>query len=98
MRRPRGFAELTRASETINFKKGCRGHNLKKPLIIVAAFAYRKAVKTAKKVEELLNSSEAYEYAKKALENQSERQKVDAVKRAEMLRDLDKGDGNGKSV
>lgn len=67
-------------------------------LIIVAAFAYRKAVKTAKKVEELLNGSEAYEYAKKALKSQSERQKVDAVKRAEMLRDLDKEDRNGQSV
>ena len=67
-------------------------------LILVAVFAYRKAVKTAKKVEELLNDSEAYDYAKKRLETKAERQKTDAVKRAEMLRDLDKGDGNGQSV
>lgn len=67
-------------------------------LILVAIFAYRKAVKTAKKVEELLNDSEAYAYAKKRAEGKAERQKMDAEKRAEMLRDLDKGDGNGQSV
>ena len=67
-------------------------------LIIVAIFVYRKAIKTAKKVEELLNDSEAYAYAKKSVEGKTERQKLTAEKRAEMLRNLDKGDGNGQSV
>ena len=67
-------------------------------MIIVAWVSYAKAKKTAKKVEELLNESEAYLHAKKAVEAKIERKKESAEKRAQMIREMSKEDGNGQSV
>ncbi len=67
-------------------------------MLIVAWVSYAKAKKTAKKVEELLNESEAYLHAKKAVEAKIERKKESAEKRAQMIREMSKEDGNEQSV
>ena len=67
-------------------------------MIIIAWVSYAKAKKTARRIEELLNESEAYMHAKKAIEAKIERKKESAEKRAEMLREMSKEDGNGQSV
>lgn len=67
-------------------------------LLIIILLAYRKAEKTAKKVDELLNESEAYAYAKKRIEGKKEHEKQKSDKRAELIRELEKGDNNGQSV
>lgn len=68
--------------------------------LIVLIAAYIKTKKTAKKVEELLNETEAYTFAVKHIAEKKEREHMNALKQAEMLRDLNKQaeDINGKSV
>ena len=68
--------------------------------LIVLIAAYVKTKKTAKKVEELLNETEAYTFAVKHITEKKERERLNALKQAEMLRDLNKQaeDINGKSV
>lgn len=67
-------------------------------MIIVAWVSYAKAKKTARKIEELLNESEAYLHAKKAIEAKIERKKESAEKRAQMIREMSKEDDNGKPI
>ena len=67
-------------------------------MLIVAWVSYAKAKKTARRVEELLNESEAYLHAKKAIEAKIERKKESAEKRAQMIREMSKGDDNGQPV
>lgn len=68
--------------------------------LIVLIAVYIKAKKTEKKVEELLNETDAYTFAVKHIAEKKERERMNALKQAEMLRDLNKQaeDINGKSV
>lgn len=57
--------------------------------LIVLIAAYIKTKKTAKKVEELLNETEAYTFAVKHIAEKQEREHMDALKQAQMLKRMD---------